>query len=449
MRFAVVGGGIAGLAAAWELRGVGEVTVFEPGALGGCIRTTSLEGSVVDTGPDAFITRVPDAVQLCTEIGIADELVAPGAGGSAIWARGKLRRLPEGLVLGVPTGLRSLVHSGILSPRGVLRSALDLVVPRRGSPDDMSVRELVAQRFGAQVADRLVDPLIGGIHAGWTAELGAAEVMPQLVAVYERSRSMLAGLRRMPAVPPGPVFLAPRAGMGRLVEALVGTLNSAGVQFVAESVQQVRSGEGSVLVEPDRDPYDAVVLAVPGREAARLLGATGGAEALGMIPTASVALAVVSLPGVALPADLNGFLVPRTEGMLMTACSFASNKWPNWSRGGPPVVRISAGRDGDSRALDLDDDELVGRLLIELGRILGTELSASSALVARWPRSFPQYRVGHARRVDAIEDALSRSHPRVALAGASYRGSGIPACIASGRRAARTAAERAASVGVA
>jgi oxygen-dependent protoporphyrinogen oxidase len=440
MRVAVVGGGIAGLAAAWDLRHVAEVTVFEPNRLGGSILTTEFEGRPVDEGADAFLTRVPEAVQLCEELGLQDELVAPAVGASALWANGGLQRLPEGLVLGAPSDLGGLLQSRILSPLGLARAALDLVLPRRRPAAALSVRDLIADRFGAQVADRLVDPLVGGIHAGWTGELGAAEVTPQLVEATQRARSLLLGLRGTPKSGGGPVFLAPRPGVGRLVEALVRSLSEAGVRFLTEAAQAVTTiSSGRVVVEPNPEPFDAAVVATPARRTAELLGPDAGVDALVRVPTASVVLLTASFPQ-PLPPALNGFLVPRAERRLMTACSFASNKWPHWSEPGRSVVRVSAGRHRDLRALELDDDALADRLLDELGQALGVALSPTATRVSRWPDAFPQYLPGHSALVAAVEQSVSQHHPRVALAGSTYRGSGIPACIASGRRAARMAA---------
>ncbi len=462
VRVAVIGGGIGGLAAAWELQqrataaGATEVTVFEANQLGGCIVTTDFAGHLVDEGPDAFLTRVPEAVQLCHELGIEDELVPPAAGRSMLWWRGRLRPLPEGLMLGVPRQLGPLVGSGVLSPLGVLRAGLDLCLPRGRPPASLTVHELVAGRFGVEVADRLVDPLVGGIHAGSTRELGAAEVVPQLVAAAERSRSLLLALRGQaaptPAGPDQPIFLAPRGGVGRLVEVLVDALAEAGTRFVARAVEAVEaSPEGGVVVIPGAEPFDAAVIATRARTAARLLGSGSGAadtsglavRRLAEIPTASVALVTVSLPGTPLPSGVNGFLVPAGSGRLMTACSFASNKWPHWAESGEAVVRLSAGRFGDRRAVELDDASLTDRLLAELEEALGLPISPAAVRISRWPDAFPQYLPGHTARIAAVEADLAERLPGVALAGASYRGPGIPACIASGRRAAGMVLERA------
>jgi len=441
LRVAIVGGGIGGLAAAWELRGRAEVTVFEPDRLGGRIKTTMFGGHLIDEGPDAFLTRVPEGLELCRQLGIDGELISPAAGSPLLWLDGRLRPLPEGLVLGVPRRLVGVIRSGILSPLGVARAALELVLPRRSPPEDLTVWELVAQRFGPQVADRLVDPLVGGIHAGATSQLGAAEVTPQLVAAAQRSRSLLLGLRQSPTAGPGPMFAAPRDGVGRLADALVASLGAAAVRFERSRVERVVAGPGGqVIVAPDPDPFDAVVVATPARVASGLLGLDGTAE-LARLRTASVAVVTISFAGSVLPPGSSGFLVPRGEGRLMTACSFASTKWPHWSEPGTSLVRVSAGRDGDRTALELDDDTLTDRLVDELSRALGRALSPDEVRVSRWPDSFPQFGVGHRQRMAAVEAAVARQLPTVALAGASYQGSGLPACIASGRKAARQVLE--------
>jgi oxygen-dependent protoporphyrinogen oxidase len=446
LRVAVVGGGIAGLAAAWELRGQAEVTVFEPDRVGGCIRTSPFLGRPVEEGPDAFITRVPDALALADELGIEGSLIAPAAGRTALWWEGRLRTLPEGLILGVPGRIGSLVQTGILSPVGVARAALDLVLPRRPAPTDPTVRQLVEARFGPEVADRLVDPLVGSIHAGSTRDLGAAETVPQLQVAAQTHRSLLLGLR---SVRPsgsgaaGPLFMTPRGGLGRLTEELVRQLSDAGTQFAAHEIRGIRPlTDGRYGIEPAADAFDGVIVATPAAAASQILGA----EVFGplvSLPTASVAVVTLASDDLQLPTELNGFLVPARSGRLMTACSFSSNKWPHWAAPGTSVVRVSVGRYGHEGALGLTDGTLVERLVDELADAMGSGFTPGAWRVSRWPNSFPQYFPGHADRVVDVESRLAREFPGVALAGSSYRGAGIPACIASGRRAARMVAVRA------
>jgi oxygen-dependent protoporphyrinogen oxidase len=442
-RIAIVGGGIAGLAAAWELRHEAEVTVFEPGTLGGKIRTSEFDGHLVDEGPDAFLTRVPAALDLCDELGLSGELVAPAAGRTLLWVNGRCRRLPEGLVLGVPKRLVPIATSGLLSARGMIRAAGDLILPASPSPGDVSVGDLIGRRFGAEVAHRLVEPLVGGIHAAPIDDLSSAAVVPQLLAAARRSRSLLRALKAQAAGPGGgvdggPMFLTPRTGLGRLVERLTEELAAAGVTVEERAIGHVEplSGGGVSL---DGEAFGGVVLAVGANEAARLLGALAPADL--SATTTSVALVTMAFAASDLPVPdgINGILVPPGEGRLMTALSFGSNKWPQWAQPGRVVVRVSSGRHGDGRSEAMDDQALVGALARELGEALGVPGATPAAWrVSRWPNAFPLYRVGHLERVAAVTATLAASAPGVTLAGGSYHGAGLPACIASGRRAARS-----------
>ena len=444
MRVAVIGGGISGLSAAWELRMQAEVTVFEASRFGGCLLTEEFAGHDVDLGPDAFITRVPDAVGLCVELGLGADLVAPSAGRSMLWLGDRLRPLPEGLVLGVPRSPRAIARAGILSPAGGLRALLDLVLPASKPVAGRTVRELVASRLGPQVADRLVAPLVGSIYAGDIADLGASETVPQLAQAAERHRSLILALRRMPAsTSDGPVFLAPRHGLGQLVSHLVAALESAGVTFLTEAVEGPirRTADDALIVSNAHPPFDAAVIALPTAATATVLGAAYS-DALSDVPVASVSLVVAALEGNPLPPEINGFIVSPSTGRLTTACSFGSNKWPHWSEPGRALVRISAGRYGEPSGSLMGDDQLTERLLTELELAVGQSLNVIQTRVVRWPNSFPQYRPGHLRRIQELQDRVQQDLPGVALAGSAFSGIGIPACIASGRNAARRAVER-------
>jgi oxygen-dependent protoporphyrinogen oxidase len=438
-RVAVLGGGITGLAAAWYLRDTADVTVLEGSdRLGGKIRTERFAGLDLDVGPDSFLARVPYAADLCRELGLGDDLVAPATGKAYLWTRGRLRPFPEGLVLGVPSRIGPLVRSGIVSKRGVARAALDAVLPNRWRTDDRTITDVVGGRFGNEVVDRLVDPLLGGIHAGRSDRLSLATNAPD-VASAARGGSLAKGLRQHLAgagKPGGPIFLTLRQGLGALVERLEKELRAHGVDIWRETpvTWLERDDDGRYRIGPDV-VADAVIVALPAPAAARVLerGRADVAAALGGVNHASVVTVTMAFPKMAL--DGSGFLVPRVDGHLLTACTWLSSKWAHLDAGPHTLLRASAGRFGDERALHLDDDALVERVLGELRDAMGLEHDPIESRVDRWHDAFPQYEVGHAERVMRIEAAL-HDLPGVVVAGAPYRGIGIASCIQQGAQAA-------------
>ncbi|WP_312709777.1 protoporphyrinogen oxidase [Aciditerrimonas ferrireducens] len=452
----VVGAGVTGLAAAFELVGAGQpVVVLEAGsAVGGKLRSVSVAGIPVDAGPDAVVARRPEAVGLAKEAGLGDDLVPPGVSGAFVWARHRLRRLPEGLALGVPTRLGPLARSGILGPLGLARAGLDLLArrPAHEGPGDAAVGALVTRRLGRQVAARLADPLIGGIHAGPTAAMSSAAVFPPLLAAARTPGSLMRNLRP-PAPPPsppsGPAFLTLRQGLWHLAPVLAELVARRGGEVrldqPVEALHPVGAGRWRVQ-GPGLDLEAAgVVLALPAWAAAQVLAedptTAGLGRRLGALEHASVAVATFAFrPGG--PAERwrqasgTGYLVPAEQGLLGTGCTWLSSKWPHLAPGGPVLVRVSAGRDGDRRAEALDDQRLGRRLLAELRAVAGDVDEPLDAVVVRWPEAFPQYRVGHLDWVAQLE-AATALHPGLALAGAYLRGVGVPACVAAGRAAAR------------
>jgi len=445
-RVVVVGAGITGLAAARFLSQAGHtVTVLEAGAdPGGKIQTRELAGVPVEAGPDTFLARVPWAVDLCRELGLGDDLVAPATGKAWLWIGDRLRPLPERHVLGVPTALGPLVWSGVLSPAGVARATLDLVLPRSragaGGGADPSVAAVVGRRMGREVVERLVDPLVGGINAGRADVLSLAATARPIAEGAARSRSLVLGLRRVPPGPGGPVFLGITGGLHRLVDRLVEEIDDL---RPGTAVTQITAFEGGYRLEcgaGDDVDADAVVLTVPSFVAAGMVSALSPVAAghLAAIRHASVVTATLAYRPDALPRALDGagMLVPRVEGRLLTACTWSTSKWPALAASGMVLLRASAGRVGDDRAMALDDIEVVRRVHGELAEALGMREEPVNSLVTRWPRGFPQYEVGHAARVDAIEAALATDATGVLVAGAAYRGLGIAACIEQARRAA-------------
>ncbi|MEX2658763.1 MAG: protoporphyrinogen oxidase [Acidimicrobiales bacterium] len=472
MHVAVVGGGIAGLAAAHELadRDGVTTTVLEAAAhLGGKVRTEPFAGSELDTGPDSFLARRPEALRLCAELGLTDRLESPATGGAWLWVGGRLRPIPKATLLGLPTDIVAVARAGVLSPVGLARLAASPLLARARQPlapgVDRSLGSVIRRGLGDEVHERLVDPLVGGINAGNTDELSIDAVAPQLAAAARRSPDLMAGARQLlaagghepggardvPAAGPrsgpdqtGPVFYGLTGGMAGLVDALATRLDRAGttVRTTSAVTGITRLGRGwAVATDGGAVVADAVVLATPAHVAAPLLAPLDAAIAgvLAAIDHASVTLVAFAWPLAAIPAPLSGsgFLVPRGEGRLTTACSWSSSKWRHLSSPERALMRVSVGRAGDGRGEAMDDDELVARLRVELGEAMGITAAPSEVRVTRWPDAFPQYAPGHLDRIDAVERALARRLPGLALAGAALRGVGIPACIGSGRTAAK------------
>lgn len=446
-RVAVVGGGISGLAAALAFDDTFDVTLYEASSrLGGPVNTVDFAGLRVDTGPDSFLARRPEMIDLATSLGLGDTLVAPSAGEAGVWSRGKVRTLPKGLVLGVPRSMGGLARSGIVSPLAVGRAALDRVLPATPLGDDFAVGDLVRKRFGRAVQERLVDPLLGGIHAGRSERLSAAVGAPQLLAGARNDKSLM---RSLPTPPPStdPVFLTVPTGLGSVVDAAKKELETRGATIRLNIVVSELQADGTQwMVNGER--YDGVVLATPAGVTARLLvgEAPDASAALSTMEYASVTLTLLAYPDTSLPEPyrLSGYLVPRPENRLTSAISWASAKWAHLRGNGMEIVRVSTGRIDDRRHESIDDVELVARLHEELVEATGLRATAPSEVrICRWPSALPQFKVDHLAKVAKhAHSAASNAEAPLRLAGSTYEGLGLPACVASGRAAAKAVSER-------
>jgi oxygen-dependent protoporphyrinogen oxidase len=464
-RVVVIGGGISGLAAAWELTGgsagpgptTPHVVVLEASdRLGGALRGAVVGDQVIDLGPDGFLGRRPEALDLCREIGLTDALAPVGSRGAGVWARGRVRALPEGLALGIPTRFWPAARSGLLGVGGTLGLARDALVPRpdgRGPIGDRSIGPLVAHKLGQRVVDTLADPLIGGIHAGSVDDMSAAAIYPPLLAAAQRRGGLMRGLRaEIPPPPddPPPLFWAVTGSMEHLTAHLAQALNDRGVEMHrGNAVGALDRAGARWAVDSSAVPglVDGVVLAVGGPIAARLVQPHDDEMAglLRGIDYASVALVTLRVGADALTRPLvgTGFLVPRRskrpsspDGWAVTACTYLSQKWPHLAREGEVLLRASLGRFGDDRVAGWSDADAVARVTDELTTMIGLGGAPLETRVTRFDGAFPQYRVHHLLRTTGIEAAAARLGG-LSVAGAAYRGVGIPACIASGRAAAR------------
>ena len=583
-RIAIVGGGIAGLVAAYEVAKTGgaEAVLYEASErVGGKLLTTPFAGRMVDEGADAFITRMPHAIELCEELGLGDELTAPSTSGAFIWSDGALKPLPKSQVLGVPLDIEELRKSGLVSEAGIAAAEADLkrseveaeavlaektliAAPEAdlkrsefaagtelaagdsqlamgatsateitGAPN--TVGALVRQRLGDEIAEKLVFPLIGSINAGNCDFLDLQTTAPLLAEAAASNPSLIAGLRKLrqqaqnkapvsktssdqgrrsfsklphrqnkapvgkassDAVSKGAtsVFLAPESGMGKIIRRLESRLGER--IRLSSAVTSVETLGIRFADERASENFDAVVLATPSWAAADLLASSRpeAADQLQQIDYASVVLVTLAFnPDHLTGAELSGsgFLVPASEDLTITACSWASSKWEhlrsdqadskNASRDTASqtiasratatsrkqfqtlssilrgqrrnrqrrlqdqkqsqplgnILRVSLGRHGDDAIASADDEHIIATVLADLKRTMGITAQPQETRISRWPRSFPQYAPGHSEQIAQAESLLAPHS--IFLAGAGYHGIGVPACIASGRNAAQAA----------
>ncbi|MDA8370363.1 MAG: protoporphyrinogen oxidase [Nocardiopsaceae bacterium] len=463
-RVAVVGGGVAGLTAAYRLtKGGAEVTVFESAPrLGGKIDVSEVAGVPVDAGAESVLARRPEALDLIFELGLADRIVHPAPGPAAIYSRGRLRAFPHDHVMGVPGNPVALARSGVLSPAGALRAGLDLFLPRTPVRADVPVGAYIRARMGDEVVDRLVEPMLGGVYAGRADRLSLDATLPQIAPLARNERSLMRAVRGITraqaeraarTTEPAPVFATLRGGLATLIDALAGQ-SGAVVQTSATVRELYPDGAGTWRLtigsahDPRQETVDGVVLACPAPATARLLRpfAPAAAAELGGIDYASMAVVTLAYPASAFsrPLSGSGFLVPARENLSIKAATFSSVKWP-WIaeelRAAHPgtgmvAVRCSIGRIGEEAVLQRSDEELAALAAADLAAICGITGAPVETRVSRWGGGLPQYDAGHGDRVARAHTALA-PHSGLALCGAAYGGVGIPACIAGAAEAAR------------
>lgn len=458
-RIAIIGGGISGLAAAFELevqRKAGvelEYTLYESSPrLGGVLRTEKIDGCVVEAGPDSFVTEKPWAADLCRTLGIGDQLIGSNDTDrkTYILTRGRLVEMPDGLMFMVPTKILPTGFSPLFSWKTKLRMTRELFHPPRAVDHDESVADFVERHYGREMVDRLADPLLSGVYGGESATLSVRAVLPRF-AEMERThgslgRAMLAARKKMgkgPRKPAPPLFTSLKDGMQHLAESVTARL-SPGSLLTHATVQAIQPEAGGWVISAgmQSDHFDAVVIALPGLAAANVLRLTSGQLADEL---AAVQYSSSITVGIGYDRDVRhslppgfGFLVPRSEGKRLLAATFVHNKFPHRAPEDLALLRcFFAGVNAES-VWPLSDDQIIGIVRNELQQVVGLRAEPLFARVYKWKSAMAQYSVGHLERLERIE-RLQRQLPGLALAGNAYRGIGVPDCVRSGREAAKLA----------
>ena len=450
---AIVGGGIAGLSAAYDLQARGlSVRVLEASArVGGVIATERFDDWVIDGGPDSLLVQKPAAVTLCRELGIADRLVSTLTPRTAFVLRdGRLHAIAEGSFLGFPITFGALARSRLFSLAGKARMAGEVMVPRRTVDEDESIGAFVRRRFGREAVDYLADPLLAGIHAGDVDRLSIRALFPRLVDAERRSGSVIRALRALHVRPsPQGAFVSLPGGTGELVDTLSKALQPDTVVTNARVTNLQRGLDYSIDSTAGNVRARCVVLAVPAYVTGTLTRPIDPALAdlCDVIPYASTATVAFGYrrDQVAHPLRGTGFVVPRSEGLALLAGTWVSSKWPGRAPTGHVLLRGFLGGGRDPRRLDASDDELIDTARGELSDLLGTSGSPLFSRFYRWTRQSPQYEVGHLHRVVNIERRLN-ALPGLFVTGSGFKAIGIPDCISDGRATAARAADYVASV---
>ena len=458
----IVGAGIAGLAAAYELsrRGIANVVLERSSRAGGVIVSEEIDGFTIDGGPDSLLVQKPAGIALCQEIGLGDRLVPTKLPRIAYIQRaGTLHALPAASVLGIPTRIGPFLSSRLFSWAGKVRMGAELFVPaRRTDDDDESIGAFMARRFGREAATYLAEPLLAGIHAGDVDRLSVRALFPQFVEAERTHGSLLRAFRaRARTAPPSGqqpdgVFRSLPGGLGEMVGALAGTLPTGSIR-TGVTATAIRARSVAVATQPTRFIVEAsdgahleagaVILATPAFVTSELLRDTDAelSRLCGEIRYTSSAAVVLAFARDAIGHPLNGsgFVVPRVEGTDILAASWLSSKWPGRAPNDRVLMRAFVGGARDPQAIERTDRELVAQSLRALTPLLGIRGQPLFSRVYRWERANAQHDVGHLARMAAIDRALAR-HPALHVTGSGYRGVGIPDCIADARATAKTVA---------
>lgn len=459
----IIGGGVAGLGAAYRIKQASEagadveaVLLEKDHVTGGKVKGENPEGYVIDGGPDCFLTQKPAVRRVAAQIGIDGDLLPSDESRKRTWilAGGKLHELPDGVMMMVPTKFWSFATTGLFTWPGKVRMAMDLVIPKK-EPGDETLASFVRRRLGRECLDRLAEPLVGGVHASDPETMSLAATFPRFLEMEQEHGSLIKGFvaarlkmekmkreaKKSGRERKSTFFTSFKNGMHELPAALTEACGRDSVHTGVRVTELARSGQGWVVKTSDGESIacDAVIVATEGYVAAELVGPLSEevGEALGAIPHTSSATVSLAFDAstIGIDTDAFGVLVPLAEGRSIMAATYSSTKWPGRAPEGKVLMRGFVGGPHNQEVLEFSDDELVELVMSEFRAILGVKGDPLLKRVYRWERGMPQYTLGHLERVALVDEWVSQT-AGIALAGGAYRGVGIPNCIESGEAAA-------------
>ncbi len=460
----IAGGGITGLSAAFYLQQQIrkqqlpiDITLVEAAPrLGGKIQTVRRNGYIIERGPDSFLIRKKSMDRLAEELGIADQLVKNATGQSFVLLNDELHPIPGGSIMGVPTEVGPFLKSNLFSLTGKLRAAGDFFLPRSEIQGDQSLGKFFRRRFGNEVVNNLIEPLLSGVYAGDIDQMSMESTFPQFVDVEAKHRSLILGMKKTRPKPEQlptkghaakkeGAFHTFRDGLETMVEALEAQLPD--VEFIkGVRLERLEEQDGKTFITLNEGTVleaDAVILATGHETARRLFEPYGVLQQLGQIRTSSVATITLAFPAEAVVQDKEGtgFLVSRSGDYSITACTWVNRKWPTTTPDGKVLLRAFVGRIGEEAIVDLPDDEIEQIVLGDLRKIFEIHGEPEFSVVTRWKEDRPQYRVGHKKLIAEAKEELRATFPTIELAGASYEGVGLPDCVDQGKAAAERVAD--------
>jgi oxygen-dependent protoporphyrinogen oxidase len=449
----VVGGGITGLSAAYYLqKEIAEkklpftVQLIEASdRLGGKIKTNKKNGFIIEQGPDSFLARKEPAVKLAKDLGLEDDLIRNGTGQSYILVRNKLHKMPTGAFMGIPTQAKPFLFSGIFSMKGKLRAGADYVLPKGKAVSDQSLGGFFRRRFGDELVENLIEPLLSGIYAGDIDDMSLMATFPNFYNLEQKHRSLIKGLQETMPAPkktagkkPG-MFFSFKEGLEVFVKEIEKKLDNVKVDVntAVDHIEKKANFYHLLLSNGEVAKADAIVMATPHYTLPKMFSQYEFLKALNEMPATSVANVAMAFDHSAIKKDIDGtgFVVSRNSDYRITACTWTHKKWPSTTPDGKVLLRAYVGRPSDQEVVDYSDEEITDIVLRDLRKTMKIKKKPEFSVVSRWKSAMPQYTVGHKERISAVREEAARSIPGVFLTGSSYEGVGIPDCIGQGEQA--------------